>query len=72
MMVLAYVGPEVVLPMASVVAAAFGFVMIVGRAPFRLTGRWIRAIKRGGKKEGPAPDRRAKPSTSRPPDATSP
>ena len=47
----AYVGPEVVLPMASVVAAAFGFVMMVGRAPFRIAGRWIRAVRTGGKKE---------------------
>ncbi len=45
MMILAYVGPEVVLPMASVVAAAFGFVMMVGRAPFRIAGRWLRAAR---------------------------
>jgi hypothetical protein len=39
MITFAYVGPEVFLPLASVVAAAFGFVMMVGRAPFRLAAR---------------------------------
>ena len=68
MMIFAYVGPEVVLPLASVVAAAFGFVMMVGRAPFRLAARWLRAARTVGRKEVPGPGRRASTSPSRPPD----
>ncbi len=49
-MVFAYFAPEVALPVASVVAASFGFLLMVGRAPFRLAGRAIRAIMRSGKK----------------------
>jgi hypothetical protein len=37
--IFAYVGPEVALPLASAVAAAAGFVMMVGRAPIR----WAKA-----------------------------
>jgi hypothetical protein len=48
-MILAYFTPEVVLPLASVAAAVFGFVMMVGRAPFRLARRAARAIGRGWK-----------------------
>ena len=55
MMIFAYVGPEVVLPMASVVAAAFGVVMMVGRAPFRLASRWLRAARTGRQERGPRP-----------------
>ena len=68
MMIFAYVGPEVVLPLASVVAAAFGFVMMVGRAPFRLASRWLRAARSVGRKEVAGPGRRANASPSRPPD----
>lgn len=38
----AYFAPEVALPMASALAAAVGFIMLVGRAPFRLAGRVVR------------------------------
>lgn len=46
-MVLAYFTPEVALPVASVVAASFGFLMMIGRAPFRLAARGFRAVFRG-------------------------
>lgn len=68
MMILAYVGPEAVLPMASVVAAAFGVVMMVGRAPFRRAARWLRAARTGGKKGVLGAGRRSKTSPSLPPD----
>ena len=42
-MILAYFSPDVVLPVASVFAAAVGFVMMVGRAPFRLAARGLRS-----------------------------
>ncbi len=46
-MLFAYFAPEVVLPIASVFAAAFGFVVMVGRAPFRYAARWFRAARNG-------------------------
>ena len=49
-MILAYFSPEVVLPVASVVTAVFGFVMMVGRAPFRVAARSLRACARGLKR----------------------
>jgi hypothetical protein len=49
-MVFAYFAPEVALPVASAVAAALGFLMMVGRAPFRIAARGIRAVMRGGRK----------------------
>jgi hypothetical protein len=45
-MLFAYFSPEVVLPVASVVAAAFGFIAMVGRAPFRLAARGFRSAAR--------------------------
>jgi hypothetical protein len=48
-MLLAYFTPEVVLPVASVLAAAFGFIMMVGRAPFRYAARGFRSASRGCK-----------------------
>jgi hypothetical protein len=43
----AYISPDTVLPVASVVAAALGFVMMVGRAPFRLAARtWRYLVER--------------------------
>ena len=44
-MILAYFTPEVVLPVASIVAAAFGFLMMVGRLPFQVAARGLRAAK---------------------------
>ncbi len=49
-MVFAYFTPEVTLPVASAVAAIFGFIMMVGRAPFRYAARSLRAAARQGKK----------------------
>ena len=72
MMIFAYVGPEVVLPLASVVAAAFGFVMMVGRAPFRLAARWLRAARTVGRKEAPAPVAGRRRLLQRPPDEAAP
>ncbi len=46
-MILAYFTPEVALPVASFVAAAFGFLMMVGRAPFKFLARGFRAVFRG-------------------------
>jgi hypothetical protein len=43
----AYMTPEVVLPMASAVAAAVGFILLVGRAPLRLAGKGFRFVARG-------------------------
>ena len=48
-MLFAYFAPEAVLPVASVLAAALGFVMMIGRAPFRLAARGIRAVLKGRK-----------------------
>ena len=46
-MLLAYVSPDVVLPVASVVAAAMGVVMMIGRAPFRLAAKaWRIVVKK--------------------------
>ena len=45
-MVLAYFTPEVALPVASVVAAAFGFLMMIGRAPFQFLARGLRAMRK--------------------------
>jgi hypothetical protein len=41
----AYFGPEVQLPLISFIAAASGFVLMVGRAPIRVVKRWVGAIK---------------------------
>ena len=51
-MILAYFTPEVVLPIASVVTAAVGFIMMVGRAPFRFAARAWRSGFRGLRKSG--------------------
>jgi hypothetical protein len=49
-MLFAYFSPEVTLLVPSVVAAAFGFVLMVGRAPFRLAARGFRAGMSGIKR----------------------
>lgn len=51
MALFAYFTPEVALPVASALAAAFGFLMMIGRAPFRLAARGLRAVFRGRKSE---------------------
>jgi hypothetical protein len=45
-MILAYFTPDAILPVASILAGAVGFIMMVGRAPFRFLGRGIRAAMR--------------------------
>lgn len=43
----AYFTPDVAFPIASVVAAALGFIMLVGRAPVRLAMKGCRKIAAG-------------------------
>jgi len=54
MLILAYFSPEVILPVASIFAAGFGFLMMLGRAPFRLAAKGFRALTR---KTAPAESR---------------
>ncbi len=61
--ILAYVAPEVVLPLASAFAGVVGFLMILGRAPVRLAARGVRSITRSVRSIA----RRAEPRGSRPP-----
>ena len=53
----AYIGPDVAMPVATVLASVFGFALMVGRAPFRFAARGLRSIARGvrsiGKGSGP-------------------
>jgi hypothetical protein len=51
-MLFAYFGPEVTLPVASILVAAGGFIMMIGRAPFRFAARVIRSAIRGLKRVG--------------------
>ncbi len=44
-MLLAYFTPEVALPVASVVAGIFGFLVMIGRAPFRFAARSFRRLR---------------------------
>ena len=46
-MIFAYFAPEIVLPAASAIVAGFGFIMMVGRAPFRFVARSFRAGLKG-------------------------
>jgi hypothetical protein len=43
----AYIGPEVALPMASMLAGMIGFILMVGRAPFRYAAKGLRRAARG-------------------------
>jgi hypothetical protein len=42
-MIFAYFSPDLALPVASVVAASIGFIMMVGRAPCRFVARTFRS-----------------------------
>jgi hypothetical protein len=42
---LAYFGPEVQLPLLSLIGAVSGVLMMVGRAPIRIVRRWFGALK---------------------------
>lgn len=62
--VLAYIAPEVALPVASALAGVIGFVMMVGWIPvrfaakgFRGVGRRIRSIAQGFDRRGTRPPR---------------
>jgi hypothetical protein len=46
---LAYFGPEVQMPLLSFLAAAGGFLMVLGKAPIRFAKRWIDKFKSRGK-----------------------
>lgn len=50
-MVLAYFTPDVAMPVATVLAAGVGFLMMIGRAPYRIASRIVRSgldrFKRG-------------------------
>jgi hypothetical protein len=43
----AYFTPDVALPVASAVAAVFGFIMLVGRTPIRIAAKGFRWAARG-------------------------
>jgi hypothetical protein len=47
----AYFGPEVQLPLISMLGAVSGILLIAGRAPIRLVKRWIGALKERFTKE---------------------
>lgn len=64
--ILAYVGPEVILPVASVLASVIGFLLMVGRAPFRFVGRAFRAAVRGVRPAGKGADPQAAPPPEAP------
>jgi hypothetical protein len=43
----AYIGPDVALPLATMMAGVIGFILMVGRAPFRYAARGFRAAASG-------------------------
>lgn len=51
-MLLAYFTPDVAMPVATVVAAGIGFLMMVGRAPYRFITRTFRSVVERSKKDG--------------------
>ncbi len=63
--ILAYVAPEVVLPLASALAGVIGFALMVGWAPIRFAAKGVRSVARGVRSIG----RRAEPRGTRPPQA---
>ncbi len=62
-MILAYFGPETVLPMTSIVAAAVGVVMMFGRNSLRFAlmfaRRAFRFVAKGSRGRRPEPNRAA-------------
>jgi len=48
-MLFAYFGPEMQLPLTSLIGAISGIVLIVGAAPIRLIKQWFRRITPGNK-----------------------
>ena len=55
-MLFAYFSPEVTLPVVTALAAAFGFIIMVCGAPFRLAAKVIRAALTGRKPSTDAGD----------------
>jgi hypothetical protein len=43
--VFGYFGPEVQLPLTSLIGALSGIILIVGKAPIRVVKRWLEEIK---------------------------
>lgn len=62
---IAYFAPEVALPVVSALAGVFGFLMMIGRAPFRLAAKGFRRITGGRQDAAKGPDAQ----TVRPPQA---
>jgi hypothetical protein len=55
-MIFAYFTPDVAMPVATVVAASVGFLMMIGRAPYRFVTRIVRSgLDRWKKGAGPRP-----------------
>jgi hypothetical protein len=48
----AYFGPEVQLPLISFIGAVSGFIMVVGGKPIRMIKRWLKARSQ----KSPSPD----------------
>lgn len=46
-LLLAYFGPEIQLPLTSLIGAITGMILIVGGAPIRLVRRWSSTLLRG-------------------------
>ncbi len=44
--ILAYFGPETTLPVASILAASVGFIMMAGRVSLATVTRWFRSSER--------------------------
>jgi hypothetical protein len=59
--IFAYIGPEVALPVASLLTAVLGFVLMVGRAPLRFAARVFRRVSRGLGFNAKKPARRPSP-----------
>ena len=45
-MIFGYFGPEMQLPLASLIGAISGIIMIFGATPIRMVKRWVRSIRR--------------------------
>ncbi len=48
-MLFAYFGPEMQLPLTSLIGAISGIVLIVGAAPVRLVRQWLRKMTPGNR-----------------------
>ena len=57
-MVFAYLGPETMLPMTSVVAGIVGFLMMFGRNAWSWASKTARRLVPRGETSGPKPTRR--------------